>query len=467
MNEVACRVFDVFKEPLAAKGLSLADVVDGTAVPAAKLTSRTERIDWAEFVAIMKNMRPHFSDEEYVALGQTFLHSPGLRFAFVIARFAITPMAFYRWLNKPRSGLGNQLFTCITPSHREVSANQLVVDLTLPESFEVCWEFFVIASGTSETVPELFGLPRANVVLSSIPHGGRLEITIPKTRIPLQKRVKRVLTLPYTAWLAANELKEANETLVEAQSRMDEFAARLRQAEQLSTLAVLTAGLAQEIRNPANGIANAIEPLFEQLPKELVDPKTTTGQLLEVISGCAEQVSALSSELIGLKRDPQLDGSPVYVTEVVDRAVQLARGALDGIDLRIPHSLVLRIQCSKPLLAQAVMSLVENAAHAAGPGGWVKISMKTTGTRVQIEVSDSGGGVPASLRDRVFEPLFTTKGRGGLGLGLSVARAIVQLHRGVLEIRECDGQSAFVIELPVVVAPQPLFPASRHAKATN
>jgi len=88
-------------------------------------------------------------------------------------------------------------------------------------------------------------------------------------------------------------------------------------------------------------------------------------------------------------------------------------------------------------------------------------------TRVQIEVSDSGGGVPASLRDRVFEPLFTTKGRGGLGLGLSVARAIVQLHRGVLEIRECDGQSAFVIELPVVVAPQPLFPASRHAKATN
>lgn len=145
----------------------------------------------------------------------------------------------------------------------------------------------------------------------------------------------------------------------------------------------------------------------------------------------------------------------MYITEVVERAIHLAHGALRGVDVRIPNSLVLRIECSKALLAQALMNLVENAGHAAGPGGWVQISMATAGDLVQIEVSDSGAGVPEALRQQVFEPFFTTKAPHATGLGLSIARAIVQLHHGVLEIRERDGRSAFVVELPVVTAPLP------------
>jgi signal transduction histidine kinase len=66
-----------------------------------------------------------------------------------------------------------------------------------------------------------------------------------------------------------------------------------------------------------------------------------------------------------------------------------------------------------------------------------------------VEVADSGPGVPLALRDRIFQPFFTTKAPGeGTGLGLAMARAIVQRHNGHLEIRERGGRAAFVIDLP-------------------
>ena len=69
-------------------------MVVGTNIAPAKLKSRNERIDWGDFAAIMRNLRPHFTDEEYVELGRSYLRAPGLRFAFVIARLLLTPMDF-------------------------------------------------------------------------------------------------------------------------------------------------------------------------------------------------------------------------------------------------------------------------------------------------------------------------------------------------------------------------------------
>jgi signal transduction histidine kinase len=82
----------------------------------------------------------------------------------------------------------------------------------------------------------------------------------------------------------------------------------------------------------------------------------------------------------------------------------------------------------------------------------VQISTKNVGNLVQIEVTDSGAGVPMALRERIFEPFFTTKAAGvGTGLGLPVSRAIIERHGGVLEIRESTGRPAFVIELSALL----------------
>jgi signal transduction histidine kinase len=236
---------------------------------------------------------------------------------------------------------------------------------------------------------------------------------------------------------------------VASQFRMRDLAMRLHRAEQLSSMGILTSGLAHELRNPANGIINAIAPLQMLLPAEISGPETDVGQLLDAMKSCAEQIAFLVRQLLGFRNNVDLELRPCELPPLVQRAVGLAKEALQAVDVRIDMSVDRRVLCAQPLLVQVVANLIENAGHAAKRGGWVAIRGRSVGDRITLEVTDSGPGVPYELRERVFEPFFTTKSPGkGTGLGLSVARAIIHRHSGTLEISDRDGRSAFVIDLP-------------------
>jgi signal transduction histidine kinase len=234
---------------------------------------------------------------------------------------------------------------------------------------------------------------------------------------------------------------------IRAQFRMRELAVRLQRAEQLSAMGILTAGLAHELRNPANAIVNAVGPLTDLLPPQVVRPETAVGQLLEVLTGCAEQIGFLSRQLLGFRKGVvDLDLRLVPVRDLIQRAVSLVHPG--GVEVRV-DTCGGSIRCAPPLLTQVLTNLVENAMHAAGHGGWVQLRTSAQEGRLTIEVSDSGDGVPEALRERVFEPFFTTKPAGvGTGLGLSLARDIVHRHGGVLEIRDRPDRTCFVLELP-------------------
>ncbi|MCE9576457.1 MAG: response regulator [Deltaproteobacteria bacterium] len=994
MNEVSCRVFEILSRAVEAKGLPLERMVAGTGVSLATLKSKNARIDWSECCAIMNNLRPIFTDEEYVEIGRSHFRSPMLRFVFVIARLRFTPMGFYRWLNKPRDGAGNQLFTCIVPTHRDLSPTECEVDLLVQDGYEVCWEFFTITTGNFMELPRLLGYPPAKVSSSRLPRGSRFHITVP-TRAGLLTRVRRAITWPFTVRAAARELQEAHETLtdrfaqlqtaqgaieaqralldtayrfgqriwterdprdtaqaivgalveiggfsaaaltvapsdrpdarevatagtdptgavlalpgqgrlvgelalgtrvtdadqtqtlldllvptialaldnafatraiadyqknleaqvqtrtselraaldkvastvraledardarerifanisheirtplslilltvadlegagpdggraasaietsarkllrlvdellllaagqahglnlrveslditalvtalasawrqaaqnaglelslvaepgciaiadptaldrivanlvsnaikftprgghlalevaragaaiaitvrddgrgidddllarlfgrfeqargpsanrggsgiglslvkelavalggdvtvsrlapgtaftvtlpatsesatavrvpelrpsdfgiatptiasgdvltppvepgrtlptiliaeddpalatsiarvlgadhtivvaldgqvalelaskhqphllitdvempgldgveltrrfralpgnglapvlilsaradlrdrvtgldagaidyivkpfephelrarVRAQLEMRNLALRLHRTEKLAALGSLSAGLAHELRNPANGIVNAIAPLRELLPPELARGDAPTAQLLDVLAGCAEQIAFLSKQLLGFRRGGELELKQVPLADVIERALTLLRPSLKGIELRQHLTVSAPIRCAAPLLVQVITNLVENGIHAAGSGGWVEIASTSTGSAIQIEVADSGPGVPLELRERIFEPFFTTKPPGaGTGLGLAVARDIVQRHGGILEVRARGGRTVFAIDLPQRTAPEP------------
>ncbi|HEX4419826.1 MAG TPA: ATP-binding protein [Kofleriaceae bacterium] len=235
---------------------------------------------------------------------------------------------------------------------------------------------------------------------------------------------------------------------IRAQFRMRDLATRLQRAEQLTAMGILTAGLAHELRNPANGIVNAVGPLSDLLPRELVRPETAVGQLLEVLTSCADQIGFLSRQLLGFRRGVvELDLRPIPVRELVQRAVSLVHPGT--VEIRVDSRCDGTLRCAPPLLMQVLTNLLENAAYAAGAGGWIAIETRVEGDRFAIEVSDSGGGVPLPLRDKVFEPFFTTKPTGvGTGLGLSLARDIVHRHGGLLEIRLRGELACFVVELP-------------------
>jgi len=236
---------------------------------------------------------------------------------------------------------------------------------------------------------------------------------------------------------------------VQAQLGMRELALRLHRAEQLSALGTLSAGLAHELRNPANAIVNAVGPIKRLLPPELVAGSQPVGQLLDVLAGCAEQIGMLSRQLLSFRRAGELELRTIPLDDVIQRATLLAQPALQQLTLRTSIVVDGLVRCSPPLLVQVLANLLENAAHAAGAGGWIELAATTSGDLLLIEVADSGPGVPHDLRDRVFEPFFTTKAPGaGTGLGLPLARDIVHRHGGVLEIRDRDRRPVFVIELP-------------------
>jgi two-component system NtrC family sensor kinase len=111
------------------------------------------------------------------------------------------------------------------------------------------------------------------------------------------------------------------------------------------------------------------------------------------------------------------------------------------------------IECYPGLLNQAIMNLIANSIDAIeGPGRILVTSGGTEGDRYRITVTDSGPGIPATLRQRVFEPFFTTKPVGaGTGLGLSITYSIVEKHGGTLSV-DCPpaGGTTMTIDLPLL-----------------
>jgi signal transduction histidine kinase len=235
---------------------------------------------------------------------------------------------------------------------------------------------------------------------------------------------------------------------IRAQFRMRELAVRLQRAEQLSAMGILTAGLAHELRNPANGIVNAIGPLTALMPRDLVRPETPAGQLIDVLTSCADQIGFLSRQLLWFRKGVvDLDLRQIPVRELIQRAMALAHPG--KVEVRVDSRCDGRLKCAPPLVIQVLINLIENAVYAAGSNGWVQLRTSSSGGNFTVEVSDSGSGVPVALRDRVFEPFFTTKPTGvGTGLGLSLARDIAHRHGGLLEIRDRGGNACFVLELP-------------------
>jgi signal transduction histidine kinase len=235
---------------------------------------------------------------------------------------------------------------------------------------------------------------------------------------------------------------------VRSQLALRSTAFKLHESEKLASLGILSAGLAHEIRNPANALVNAIEPLRRQLPQEILDPESATGQLLEVLEDCAKQIGTLSRQLLGYVNRRDLLQTATTFEEVLSRALIISPATKHvTIKRAIAHGGP--IMCAGAFLTQALGNLLENAAQAAGEGGWIEVSNRFEGAMLVIDVSDSGPGVPPQLRERIFEPFFTTKPPGvGTGLGLTTARQIIEQHGGTLRVLERPNGSVFRIELP-------------------
>jgi signal transduction histidine kinase len=223
--------------------------------------------------------------------------------------------------------------------------------------------------------------------------------------------------------------------------------ARLAQSEKLAALGQLAAAVAHEVRSPLAVIRSAAQGLAETMPPGDQEARRAYSFITTEI----DRLGSVVSSLLAFARPLQIQARPVSVHELFDRALLLAREELAGKALTIrrdePAALP-AVRADGDLICQVLLGLLANAAEAAPSGGEVALAAQASDGVVELAVADSGPGVPPDLRGRIFEPFFTTRPRG-TGLGLAVARQIIEAHGGRIEVGERTGGGArFTLHLP-------------------
>lgn len=226
---------------------------------------------------------------------------------------------------------------------------------------------------------------------------------------------------------------------------------QLLQAEKMSSLGKLAAGVAHQLNNPLGGIT-----LFAKLIQEEYDLEEGAKEDLDRILKDAQRCRETVKELLEFTRQTRHLMRPHNVNEAISRTLFLLenQALFQNIDIvKDLDALLPPVQADIQQLNHLFMNIILNAAQAMEGKGklTVKSSFLPDTDRICIEISDTGVGIPEEILPQIFEQFFTTKEEGkGTGLGLSLAYSIVKNHGGNIMAKSTPGQGAtFFIELPV------------------
>ena len=242
--------------------------------------------------------------------------------------------------------------------------------------------------------------------------------------------------------------------------RVREMMAQVERGRQMAAVGEFANEIAHEIRNPLTSIKLNLQALErgarqDQVASPLVRP-------LEISLREVQRLDRVVHGVLRLGRDRSAERAPVALHQVVQRAIDVARPQLDQRGVRVAvtsTSAADQVQADAAQLEAALLNLLLNAAEATSPGGMVRVSVDAgdggEGSRVRVRVQDGGAGVAPELRERIFQPFFTTK-PGGTGLGLALAQRTAEEHGGSLtlatdqpgELTTSERGAVFVLELP-------------------
>ncbi len=234
-------------------------------------------------------------------------------------------------------------------------------------------------------------------------------------------------------------------TLAETNRRLENAEAEARRAERLAALGQLSAGLAHEIRNPLGIIKGSAE----MLQQKLREANPLAQELAGNISGEVNRLSALVARFLDFARPSQLDLHAQEITPLVERALKAVADQYPEAQVTVERDFadhLPRLTLDEGLCEQVFVNLGLNAYEAMAPQGGrlrVRIAPAVFDGRpgVEVAVQDSGPGIPAELRENIFNPFFTTKSSGA-GLGLAIIAKIMDDHHGWIRLASAPGDGA-------------------------
>ncbi|AKQ67521.1 Adenylate cyclase [Myxococcus hansupus] len=238
---------------------------------------------------------------------------------------------------------------------------------------------------------------------------------------------------------------------IETQLRLREAAVRAAENERLAAIGLLTSGFAHEVRNPLNGLMNALLPLKDMLTGGGATDVDLSKAMLEVVEECGQRIRHLAESLLSFTRTSE---APVMLS--LDSSLD---STLSVLTWKVPPDVKVEraYHCVEPVrgnpgaLNQVWLNLLDNALRAVGPQGRVRIATSNTAEEAIVTISDDGEGIRPEDMDRLFQPFFSTRAAGeGTGLGLALSRRIVIQHGGHISLTSTLGQGTQVeVRLPL------------------
>ncbi len=239
---------------------------------------------------------------------------------------------------------------------------------------------------------------------------------------------------------------------VDLRRKLAEQREQIFQAEKMSALGELLAGVAHELNNPLSVVVGHALMLRD----ENIAPETL--RRVEKISEAAERCAKIVKSFLAMARQQPARLVPIDVSETVEMAIEALQNGSKGLTTPIEAEIapdLPPVRGDAHQIAQVVLNLVTNADQAireSGKGSLVRIAARhdTAADMVEIVVADDGPGIPDSIQRRIFDPLFTTKPVGtGTGIGLALCHRIVTAHAGRIEVMPDRGEGAtIVVRLP-------------------
>lgn len=245
---------------------------------------------------------------------------------------------------------------------------------------------------------------------------------------------------------------------VESRTRaIKEDLARLVQEDKLVSLGKLVASVAHEINNPIGSIINFNQLMLKTVREGRPDDKELTAfeKYLDLSVREAKRCGTIVNSLLSFSRQQVMEHRLVDLAEILDLIMVLTSHRFELAGVKIRHELgrgPFEVWGDYAQLQQCFMNLTFNAIEAMPEGGQLTISggRSRSAKAVWVEISDTGSGIPEEIKDRIFEPFFSTKTAvNGVGLGLSMVYGIIREHRGAIELDSAVGVgTTFRVTLP-------------------
>lgn len=294
--------------------------------------------------------------------------------------------------------------------------------------------------------------------------------------------------------ISSNELLEGNlnleietdnlkRNLQKSLSDLKIARAQLVKSEKLASIGQLTAGIAHEIKNPLNFVNNfsevileLIEEAREEVKEILPKHKIETTELPDILDDIeanlrriyehGKRADSIVKSMLLLSRGKSGEAVPTDLNALLDEYLKLAYHGMRAADTNFNIELQTHFDDKMPPvhlipqdISRAFLNIINNAMYAAhehsknheGHKPTIQITTHCNSTNAVVKIKDNGAGIPDDIREKIFQPFFTTKPSGvGTGLGLSMTHDIIQMHKGTLEIESEPGHfTEFIINLPI------------------